>query len=135
VDCQHCRPGSAVRNTVRLTCRDRGRLACLLQVAGTHTVVLPPNTPGDTIKTPFPRRPQQLFRAPDPSAFTLEPPFPLHEEFVEVNGLRCASVSRIRAVVKLQALNGLAPDASPCRTLAPGCMPSAPAAGLTSHSC
>eukprot|EP00878_Enallax_costatus_P025057 GHUV01026778.1.p1 GENE.GHUV01026778.1~~GHUV01026778.1.p1 ORF type:complete len:334 (+),score=82.34 GHUV01026778.1:1021-2022(+) len=44
-----------------------------------------------TIK--YAKRPGDLFKTPDPSAFQLVPPFPLHEEFITVNGIRLHAVS------------------------------------------
>jgi hypothetical protein len=35
-------------------------------------------------------RPSQVFSHPDPSAFKLTPPFPLHEEYLLVNGIKYA---------------------------------------------
>lgn len=35
-----------------------------------------------------PCRPSEMFSQPDPSAFKLTPPFPLHEESLSVNGIK-----------------------------------------------
>lgn len=33
-------------------------------------------------------RPMDVFKRPDPTAFKLIPPFPLHEEYLTVNGIK-----------------------------------------------
>lgn len=37
---------------------------------------------------PVSLRPMDVFKRPDPTAFKLTSPFPLHEEFLTVNGIK-----------------------------------------------
>lgn len=53
-----------------------------------HGLTLLPSPPTNKHLHTAQRSPSEALQQPDPSAFTLTPPFPLQEEFITVNGIK-----------------------------------------------